>query len=680
VTVATAICRRASSPAEPLPAARRLRRILPALAGLLFALPAAGRELALHVERIEHPAFILQGVGIRLDTTAGSAELHIGRAQVEGVEMHDLRLRCAQFRLSAAELSCHGGRLDTPLLPAGADVALQADPANRTGTAHLRFSRGEGVALSAQASGALVARLQELDIARLRPLLPALASWQPGGRLSGEISHTPGVRGEAVRLDLRLKDGLFSSADGLQAAEGLGARLQASARRDHGVWRWRGSVDWEAGEAYLHPLYLTAGPVLQAAGSYRAGLLEVVQATLALDGVRSVAANAVVDVEAGVLREVGLSVADADLAVIGPQFLAPLVAPVQAERLRFAGHVSAGLRIVDGGLAALDAAFAEAGVSLDGQSLNFGPVSGAVPWRADAPTQARLTVAGGRWQGLQLGSFDVDAVLHGSRLAVPRLRIPLLDGAVVFENLALQRAVAGWSGEGGVVVEPLSVPLLTGALGLPEMAGVLSAALPGLRVSPGEVVLDGTLVVSVFDGYLRVSELRVLEPFGVASHLYADVDARHIDLAQLTDTFSFGGMSGYVDASVSGLELVRWRPVRFDARVASSPGRYPRRISQRAVQNISALGGAGAVAAIQRGVLSFFDSFGYREIGLSCVLADGVCLMGGLGEAGAGGFLLVRGGGIPALNVIGYNRRVDWQELVDRLQGVIESNASPFIR
>src|SRR5690606_17301393 len=167
--------------------------------------------------------------------------------------------------------------------------------------------------------------------------------------------------------------------------------------------------------------------------------------------------------------------------------------------------------------------------------------------------------------------------------------------------------------------------------GLPEMAGVLSAALPGLRVSPGEVVLDGTLVVSVFDGYLRVSELRVLEPFGVASHLYADVDARHIDLAQLTDTFSFGGMSGYVDASVSGLELVRWRPVRFDARVASSPGRYPRRISQRAVQNISALGGAGAVAAIQRGVLSFFDSFGYREIGLSCVLADGVCLMGGLG-------------------------------------------------
>jgi hypothetical protein len=51
--------------------------------------------------------------------------------------------------------------------------------------------------------------------------------------------------------------------------------------------------------------------------------------------------------------------------------------------------------------------------------------------------------------------------------------------------------------------------------------------------------------------------------------------------------------------------------------------------------------------------------------------------MGGLGaeaEGAAradGGFTIVRGGGIPALDVIGYNRRVDWNELVDRLQRVV---------
>jgi hypothetical protein len=153
-------------------------------------------------------------------------------------------------------------------------------------------------------------------------------------------------------------------------------------------------------------------------------------------------------------------------------------------------------------------------------------------------------------------------------------------------------------------------------------------------------------------------------------------------LAGLTETFSFGGISGFLDADVLGLELVRWRPVSFDARAASSPGSYPRRISQRAVQNISALGGAGAAAAIQRSVLSFFDTFGYREIGLSCSLRGSICRMGGLedGDAAAGGYYLVRGGGIPALNVIGYNRRVDWSELIGRLQRVIASNAAPVVQ
>ena len=35
---------------------------------------------------------------------------------------------------------------------------------------------------------------------------------------------------------------------------------------------------------------------------------------------------------------------------------------------------------------------------------------------------------------------------------------------------------------------------------------------------------------------------------------------------------------------------------------------------------------------------------------------------------------------MPALNVIGYNRRVDWNELIARLKAVVESNAAPVVR
>ena len=52
------------------------------------------------------------------------------------------------------------------------------------------------------------------------------------------------------------------------------------------------------------------------------------------------------------------------------------------------------------------------------------------------------------------------------------------------------------------------------------------------------------------------------------------------------------------------------------------------------MQNITALGGPGAAAAIQRSFLGFFERFGYRRIGLSCVLRGDVCAMDGLASKG----------------------------------------------
>jgi hypothetical protein len=317
--------------------------------------------------------------------------------------------------------------------------------------------------------------------------------------------------------------------------------------------------------------------------------------------------------------------------------------------------------------------------------LAFGPVDGSVRWSSRGPGAAALQVGGGRWEKLALGAFALDAALEPAGLRLAGARIPLLDGTLVLQDLALGWSAAGWEGSGGVVLEPVSMPLLSEALGLPLMAGVMSAALPGLQVGPGELVLDGTLAVSVFGGWLQASGLRVREPFGVASHLTAEIEARHIDLAQLTETFSFGSITGHIDADVRGLELSNWRPAAFDARIASIAGDERRRISQRAVENISALGGGGALAAVQRSVLRLFETFGYRELGLRCRLANGVCEMGGLdaepdgGVRADGGFTIVRGGGIPALDVIGYNRRVDWNELVARLQRVVAEDVSPTI-
>jgi hypothetical protein len=191
--------------------------------------------------------------------------------------------------------------------------------------------------------------------------------------------------------------------------------------------------------------------------------------------------------------------------------------------------------------------------------------------------------------------------------------------------------------------------------------------------------MDGALRINAFDGTISATGVEMIEPFGRAPRLHANVDMKRLDLELLTRTFDFGTITGRADASVQGLELVNWQPSRFDLRIQSSAGTYPKRISQRAVQNISALGGAGAAAAIQRSLLRFFDQFGYERLGLSCRLANGVCEMDGI-EKAPQGYVIVKGGGIPAISVIGYNRTVNWRELVDRLQRITSENVKPVVK
>ena len=193
------------------------------------------------------------------------------------------------------------------------------------------------------------------------------------------------------------------------------------------------------------------------------------------------------------------------------------------------------------------------------------------------------------------------------------------------------------------------------------------------------LAVNGELEIGVFDGRVRGRNIALLEPLGRAPRFLGDFDARNLDLGLITSTFSFGRMEGKVDLDINKLELANWKPVNFDAQLKSSPGSYQKKISQQAVQNISSLGGGGAAAAIQRSMLGFFEQFGYEKLGLTCKLRNGICEMGGV-EDTAQGYVIVKGGGIPAITVMGYNRNVGWDTLLSRVQSAISSNAKPVIK
>jgi len=212
-------------------------------------------------------------------------------------------------------------------------------------------------------------------------------------------------------------------------------------------------------------------------------------------------------------------------------------------------------------------------------------------------------------------------------------------------------------------------------MGWPEFPGTLGGAIPALRWVDDRFELEGGLSVNVFDGFVDITQLSLQGPFGPSPVLTGDVQLRQLDLAAMTSVFDFGSITGRMDGSIDDLRLVNWNPVAFKASLLAGSGG---RISQRAVNNLTTVGGGGMAAGLQGAVLKLFKTFGYKRIGLNCTLQASVCHMGGL-DNDADGYTIVEGSGLPRLQVIGHQTQVDWPTVVRRLKAAIEGNG-PDVR
>lgn len=665
----------------------RLRGVVLALT--LAASAASQASLDLSFDRLQAPALTLEQVSVSLQSLdRGPARLRIAQARIAGRDLSDLRLDCAEFSLHP-EMRCRGGVLRARgHAPWQLDFSLTG--AQRTLKARVQPPGSPPIDIEGALAGAhphLRLNARAADLVRLVALDPvlqkAVAAYTPAGRVDIDAQLSDFGAGRSMRIAARLdlQDARFSSADGLRAAEGLALGIEIRARADGARWNGELSADWRAGELLWDAVYLKGGGTALASrfaldsgqltlSDGALDLAEVGRLSFFADWGRSAAG-------APALRSARIDGRAFDLEALNGRFIAPLSAVHGWPALALSGRADMTLSV--------DARGPEsARLQLHGVALadaagrwSLDRMDADLPWRREQPTAARAVVAGAHFGRIPLGPFELRAALSSERVSMEPVRIPVLDAGLRLNRLELAREHGRWRGDLSFDLEPVSMPALSEALGLPRMAGSFAASVPGVRWRDGVLALDGQMLIRVFDGYVAATGLKLVEPFGATPRVLADLQMRYIDLEALTDMVKFGRVTGRLDGDVTGLELLRWRPVAFDAHIRSSEGDYPRVISQRAVQNITALGGPGAAAAIQRSFLGFFERFGYRRIGLSCVLRDGVCDMDGLDHKG-GGFVLIEGGGVPALSVVGYNRRVDWPELLDRLSRVTSS--APVVR
>ncbi|HEU0152418.1 MAG TPA: hypothetical protein VFQ84_03620 [Arenimonas sp.] len=650
--------------------------------GLLLAvLPVQAKVLRAQVDAVRSEVATLEGVRLVLSwpegEASGSLELRAESAEMPllGYRGRDLAWRCPLRRNDDGGWACAGG-----LQVAGGalhPLSLDVSPAAT------RAELAVGPRRISYTSLAAAPERHRLELARipvdwLRVFLAGL--WADGqwtaGEVGGRVDLSVPDRGPfEVDAALSLADIGLETPDGWLAAAGLQATMALGYREQAGRQRVTLELDSRGGEFLAQGLYaqLPTTPVSlalvaeQADGagwrlpsfSCRDG--EVLQAS----GSATLAADAS-------LQDLGLSLSLGELAVARDRYLSGFLAPAGFSDLVLSGRASARVAMRGGRAGELSLELTDVNAIDPRQRFALAGLDGTLRWTLDAAgVDSALQLDGGALYGIGLGPSRLDFRSANGELRLRQpARIAVLGGEVGLDDLRWQAPTDAQRTrfQLGLTLDALDLGSLSQRLGWPPFTGRIGGRIPSARYEDNVLTLDGGLAMDVFGGSVALSSLVMERPFGVAPTLSADIAIEDIDMAPMTAAFGFGSISGRLDGRIAGLRMVDWSPVAFDARLETDEAwKGRRRISQRAVEDISKVGGAGLVAGLQTQVLKFFDDFGYARIGLACRLRDNVCAMDGVGSAGDG-YTIVEGSGLPRIQVVGFRRQVDWPTLVDRLE------------
>jgi hypothetical protein len=289
----------------------------------------------------------------------------------------------------------------------------------------------------------------------------------------------------------------------------------------------------------------------------------------------------------------------------------------------------------------------------------------------------------GYFSKIKLGKSQlyVDVTGQNVKLKAP-FRQPILDGALFIDMLKVDNlGQKNMFVELGGSLKPIKLASLSTAFGAPALNGQISGMIPKItyNLANRHIDIDGAILIKAFDGDIVVHKLHLEQPISRLPVLTADIDIKKLNLKTLTNITEFGEMQGELSGYIKSLRMLKWQPVAFDVYLGTpKDNKLPRRISQKAVQNLSNLGNGSAVGMLSQGALSFFENFSYQTIGWGCKLKNSVCEMRGAEKTGEG-YYIVKGGGLPRIDVIGYNQKVNWRDLFNRLKNISNIEA-PIIR
>jgi len=702
-------------PAPPAPRPFVRQTLVPRLITALALCCAAGScnaidRIVLEIGHAATASVQASGATITLDVTpkpnpsspalrAQIAQLHL---RGPGITYSNIDIGCTDLLIKQPQFACNQGTIAARGGPTGEiamSTAVTYDSAN--GAVSLSGTGLKLAGATARFKGRLDSGIWALDVdgdgLDLVPARKLAQPWfqlPPNDSLTGHVQFRLQSSGRLqaaqpfghlqAHLTATTSDLNYSNQAGTAVGQNLAAAVTGSVTRERGKLTSDLQLQSSSGQALAGAVLLdfAKNPLdLQAHLEPANDSLAITQLRLTQKDLVHAAGDARIAFKGPfILQAAHFDVQRLEFAAAYRSFLQLTLATTDFGALNVGGRASGQIDIANDALTRVSAYVQNVSMADSTTRLSLANANGEMHWAA-APEAtvkpSQLSWSSSSAYGLLGGPVQMHFTTRGKDFALAdNTRFPVFDGTLVVHTLAIRKFGAPDAElDFDAQLEPISMPLLSKAFGWPILSGQLAGRIPGVTYRDHVLAVDGDLSANVFDGTVVGSRIRLRDPWGPWPKLDADVIARHLDLDLLTHTFSIGSITGRLDTDIKGLELFNWSPVAFDARLQTSPGdRSKHLISQRAITSISSVGGGGGgvTAALQSGVLKFFKTFHYDRIGISCQLRDEVCLMSGL-EPARTGYYLVKGRGLPRIDIIGNAGRVDWTQLLTQIAASMHS-------
>jgi len=687
-------------------------RASPALRSLFAAVWLAVSPAAPAVETMELAIGDVEGTGwsasnvnIALDVGAEQPVARLSASRVTFPaplgSLRDVNITCRDPVVEEPVFACKGADVRGNLGPLGSQ-RLRADVTYDNGSlsffiAGLRIAGGQAsVRGSWQERGwRATVDIKSAQLAALRRFAATYIELPASLSMEGTVpSLRMELRGsdslQEANVDATLSGLAAANEAGTVATDQLALQLKVHARPSGPDWLIDADVRSRAGQAYVDPIFVDFGTnpsTTRLSGRWRGETSTLELARLHLDaaGIASVNASGVLDFAGETLLK-GLQLEVEKLQFPGAYatLFRPLLGGTLLKDLETSGQVTGSVSLVDGAPSSIDLQLASVTAVSADQRFAMRELIGHVQWTTRDELPSDLRWAGAQVFGIAGGPARLRFAAWGSNLRVLEpTELPIFDGGLSVRTLDVRElGTPSMTLRFEADLRPISMARLSTAFGWPEFSGTLSGRIPQVSLENNVLQVGGDLEAQAFGGNIVVNGLQMRDPLGKYPRLSANARLRNLDLEAVTGTFEFGTITGRLDGDIRDLELFRWAPVRFDARLYTPRNDRSRRIiSQRAVNNLSNIGGGGGgvTAALSGGFLRFFQNFRYERIGLSCRLEREICYMDGVEPADSPlRYYIVKGAGIPRIDIIGNAHLVSWGHLVSQLRA-IQSGGGPKV-